>query len=121
MRAVIIDDDNDSAHLMRVQLERAGHTATVALGGQEGVDRVRSSQPDLVVLDLRMLPMDGFEVLRTLQEDAATRHIPVLVVSVVEAGTEVTGLGARGFVLKPFEAGGVAEAAAEIFGGETVS
>jgi CheY-like chemotaxis protein len=116
VNAVIIDDDRDSARLMRVQLERAGHSVHVALGGQAGVEAVRSSRPDLVVLDLRMVPMDGFEVLRQLQEDDATRDIPVLVVSVVEAGPEVTSLGARGFVLKPFEAGGVAEAAQEILG-----
>ena len=116
MNAVIIDDDKDSARLMRVQLERAGHTVSVALGGQAGIEAVRASQPDLVVLDLRMVPVDGFEVLRQLQEDDATRHIPVLVVSVVEAGPQVESLGARGFVLKPFEAGGVAEAAKEILG-----
>jgi CheY-like chemotaxis protein len=116
VNAVIIDDDKDSARLMRVQLERAGHSVAVALTGEAGIETVRATQPDLVVLDLRMVPVDGFEVLRQLQEDEATRHIPVLVVSVVEAGPQVTSLGARGFVLKPFEAGGVAEAAMEIFG-----
>jgi CheY-like chemotaxis protein len=114
VNAVIIDDDKDSARLMRLQLERAGHTVSVALSGEAGIDAVRTSRPDLVVLDLRMVPVDGFEVLRKLQEDESTRDIPVLVVSVVEAGPEVESLGARGFVLKPFEAGGVAEAASEI-------
>jgi CheY-like chemotaxis protein len=116
VNAVIIDDDKDSARLMRVQLERAGHSVTVALNGKAGVEAVRSSLPDLVVLDLRMVPMDGFEVLRRLQDDAETRDIPVLVVSVVEAGAKVESLGARGFMLKPFEAGGVAEAAKDILG-----
>ncbi len=116
MNAVVIDDDRDSARLMRVQLERAGHSVSVALGGQAGIDAVRSTRPDLVVLDLRMVPVDGFEVLRQLQDDETTRNIPVLVVSVVEAGPKVKSLGARGFVLKPFEAGGVAEAAKEILG-----
>ena len=112
---MIIDDDADSARLMRLQLERAGHTVEVALGGQAGMDAVRLERPDLVVLDLRMHPIDGFEVLRQLTADPATRDVPVLVVSVVEAGRQVTSLGARGFVLKPFEAGGVAEAAQAIF------
>ena len=116
MRTVIIDDDADSARLMRVQLERAGHEVEVALGGRAGIDAVCNSLPDLVVLDLRMQPMDGFEVMRLLSEDEKTCTIPVLVVSVVEAGPEAKGMGARGFVLKPFEAGGVAEAAAEILG-----
>ena len=116
MRAVIIDDDADSARLMRIQLEKGGYSVEVALGGKAGIDAVRRERPDLVVLDLRMVPVDGFEVLRQLQDDDTTRDIPVLVVSVVEAGTEVTRMGARGFVLKPFEAGGVADAAKEIFG-----
>ena len=112
----MIDDDADSAQLMRVQLERAGHTVEVALGGQAGIDAVRRERPDLVVLDLRMQPMDGFEVLRELTEDDETCDIPILVVSVVEAGPTVRSLGARGFVLKPFEVGGVAEAASQILG-----
>ncbi len=116
MKAVIIDDDNDTARLMRLQLERAGHSASIALSGEAGIEAVRAAQPDLVVLDLRMVPVDGFEVLRQLQDDETTRLIPILVVSVVEAGPQVTSLGARGFVLKPFEAGGVAEAAKEILG-----
>jgi CheY-like chemotaxis protein len=116
VNAVIIDDDHDSARLMKVQLERAGHSVTVALGGEAGIAAVRESKPDLVVLDLRMVPVDGYEVLRQLQADESTCSIPVLVVSVVEAGAQVESLGARGFVLKPFEAGGVAEAAQEILG-----
>ena len=116
MKAVIIDDDRDSARLMKVQLERGGYTVSVVLGGEAGIAAVRAEQPDLVVLDLRMVPIDGYEVLRRLQADEATCSIPVLVVSVVEAGPQVTSLGARGFVLKPFEAGGVAEAAKEILG-----
>ena len=116
MKAVIIDDDKDSARLMKVQLERAGHAVSIALGGEAGIEAVRASKPDLVVLDLRMTPVDGYEVLRRLQENESTCSIPVLVVSVVEAGPQVTSRGARGFVLKPFEAGGVAEAAQEILG-----
>ena len=116
MKAVIIDDDRDSAQLMRVQLERAGHSVSIALSGEAGIDEVRVTKPDLVILDLRMAPVDGYEVLRRLQEDETTRAIPVLVVSVVEAGPRVEQLGARGFVLKPFEAGGVADAAREILG-----
>jgi CheY-like chemotaxis protein len=116
VKAVIIDDDADSARLMRVQLERGGYDVEVALGGEDGMDAVRRVRPDLVVLDLRMQPIDGFEVLRHLNDDPETCEIPVLVVSVVEAGPEVRSLGARGFVLKPFEAGGVAEAASQILG-----
>jgi CheY-like chemotaxis protein len=114
MRVVVIDDDDDSARLMRVQLERAGYTVEVAHDGQAGIAAVCREKPDLVVLDLRMVPVDGFEVLRQLSSDPATSDVPVLVVSVVEAGDEAARLGARGFVLKPFEAGGVAEAALAI-------
>ena len=114
MRVVIIDDDRDSARLMRLQLERAGYRVEVALDGVSGMAAVRREKPELVVLDLRMVPVDGFEVLRQLAADEATADVPVLVVSVVEAGAEATQLGARGFVLKPFEAGGVAEAALSI-------
>jgi two-component system alkaline phosphatase synthesis response regulator PhoP len=116
VRTLIIDDDADSARLMRVQLEKAGHTVEVALGGQTGIEAVGRDKPDLIILDLRMQPMDGYEVMRRLLDDEATRDIPVLVVSVVEAGPQVAEMGARGFVLKPFEAGGVAEAAAGILG-----
>jgi DNA-binding response OmpR family regulator len=111
---VIIDDDRDSARLMRLQLERAGYSVEVALDGQAGIAAVQREPPDLVVLDLRMVPVDGFEVLRQLAAEEATAQVPVLVVSVVEAKAEAAQLGARGFVLKPFEAQGVAEAALSI-------
>jgi DNA-binding response OmpR family regulator len=114
MRVLIIDDDHDSAQLMRVQLERAGYAVEVALTGEAGIEAVARDKPDLVVLDLRMVPVDGFEVMRRLAADEATRDVPILVVSVVEAGREAAELGARGFILKPFEAGGVAEAALTI-------
>jgi len=72
MRVVIIDDDADSARLMRVQLERAGYEVEIATDGRSGIAAVCRDKPDLVVVDLRMVPVDGFEVMRRLSADKAT-------------------------------------------------
>lgn len=102
-RALVIEDDPDVARLIGLELNRLGYETEAALSGEAGLAAAHGERPDLILLDLRMEPVDGFEVLRRLQEDDTTADIPVLVVSIVEAEQRARTAGARGFVGKPFD------------------
>jgi len=114
---LIIEDDADLARLMQVQLSNEGYEVTVAIGGDQGLKEAVSSDPSAVVLDLRMAPTDGFEVLRQLKGSPATAAIPVIVTSVVdEAEGRATAAGASAFVIKPHQPGRLAEVVRSILG-----
>ncbi|MBW3577197.1 MAG: response regulator [Actinobacteria bacterium] len=113
-RILIIEDDQDIADLIRAQLQKEGYRVDAAPGGQEGIDAALADPPDVVILDLRMNPVDGFEVLRALGEDGRTDQVPVLVVSILEEEGRARAAGAKGFVLKPFRPANVTDAVRQL-------
>ncbi len=104
-RVIVIEDDADIAAVVAYQLTRAGYRVETAANGTEGLDALHRDVPDLVVLD-RMLPgLSGDEVLRAIRREAATRSVPVLVVSAKREQFErIEGfeLGADDYLTKPF-------------------
>ncbi len=108
-RILMIDDQPDSLELFSMLLRADDATRELfqATDGAAGIERARQKPPDLVVLDVKMPGMDGFEVCRRLKADPATAHVPVLMVSGVwiSARHRAHGLnlGADGYLCKPFE------------------
>ncbi len=80
-RLVYIEDDAEMIELVRLILGRRGFQVIGAEGGWEGLDIMRREQPDLVLLDLMMPEMDGWEVFQQMKSDEALRHIPVIVIT----------------------------------------
>ncbi len=80
-RILIIEDDPASLELARYLLVAAGHAALVASDGGAGLELAVSARPDLVICDLQMPVLDGFEVARRLRADAAWRRVPLVAVS----------------------------------------
>jgi DNA-binding response OmpR family regulator len=80
-KIIYIEDEQDMIELVRLILSRKGYEVKGANGGREGLDLVRSTSPDLVLLDLMMPDMDGWEVYHQLKADDATRTTPVIVVT----------------------------------------
>src|SRR5215207_9277607 len=104
-RALIVDDDPTSARLVRKYLERDGHDVETRSDGRSGLDRALSDPPDLIVLDVMMPELDGFEVCLALRAVEATRDLPVIFLSARgELGDRVAGLdrGAVDYLVKPF-------------------
>jgi CheY-like chemotaxis protein/phosphoribosyl 1,2-cyclic phosphodiesterase len=102
---LIVDDDEDLRVLARKALVRAGHRVIEADNGEEGLKLVEIQRPHLVLLDLNMPGMDGFEVLRTLRSRETGRSLPVIVLT--GSGDEETARssfqsGATDFLSKPF-------------------
>ena len=111
-RVLVVEDNPDLAFGLRNSLEIAGYEVIVAADGLAGVDQARTTDPDVIVLDLMLPGMDGYRVLRTLREEGLA--VPVLILTARgEEADKVLGfrLGADDYVTKPF---GVLELLARI-------
>jgi CheY-like chemotaxis protein len=87
LKVVVVDDDPKAVDLMAVCLRDLSCTVLCAYGGQEGIDLAQKELPDLIVLDLMMPEMNGFEVAEKLSKDSKTARIPILVVTAMEITT----------------------------------
>jgi DNA-binding response OmpR family regulator len=103
---LIAEDEPDTANLLQFHLQRRGYHTTVASDGLNALNLSFERHPDLVILDLMLPKMHGFEVCRMLKASPTTRHIPVFMLTAA-ASTEnkVQGfsLGANDYMTKPFE------------------
>jgi DNA-binding response OmpR family regulator len=105
-RALIIDDDPDLASLIRRTLEfTAGWEVQTALSGVAGLALARSAPPDVILVDVMMPEMDGYEVCRRLRTDSATAAVPVVLLTARRDLDEelLAGTGAAGVLFKPFQ------------------
>src|SRR5579871_1682795 len=80
-KILAVDDERHIVRLVQVNLERQGYEVVTAYDGKEALEKVASENPDLIVLDVMMPYMDGFEVLKTLKKDPTTRDIPVIMLT----------------------------------------
>ena len=101
-----IEDEPEMIDLIRLILERRGFNVQGAAGGLEGIRKVRELHPDLVLLDLMMPDMDGWEVYQQMKADETTRDIPVIVVTAkAQSIDKVLGLHIAkvdDYIAKPF-------------------
>ena len=86
--SLIVDDDPEMRRILSKALGDIGVASKVASDGEEALSHIKTEIPDLVLLDLMMPRMDGFEVLSRLKDNPATRDIPVIVVSSYTIGKE---------------------------------
>ena len=103
---LFIDDDSEMRNLMKVMLTRLGHTPTLAARGDEGLNLAWNSRFDLVILDLMMPDMDGFDVTRRLRADPRTKGMPILIFTARTQPADQEGAmqaGADGFLAKPID------------------
>ena len=98
---VVIEDDRASSDLLTAYLSGAALRVTTVRDGQSGLDAVRRDRPSAVLLDLRLPGVDGWAVLQELKSDAATKDIPVIVVSIVDERSRGAAMGAAAYLVKP--------------------
>jgi two-component system alkaline phosphatase synthesis response regulator PhoP len=104
-RVLVVEDEQDVAELLRYHLTKEGYDVVVAPNGQDAVKRARDVRPELILLDIMVPQLNGWEVCRRLKADPETRAVPVIMVTGrVEEGDKVLGfeLGADDYVTKPF-------------------
>jgi two-component system phosphate regulon response regulator PhoB len=104
-RVVIIEDERDVSRLLEFNLQQAGYTVQVAGTGNEGLAAIRANPPDVVVLDLMLPDVSGYDVCKQIRSDAGLADIGVLMLTAKgEAEDRILGLevGADDYVVKPF-------------------
>ena len=104
-RVLVVDDEPDVLLLCRLNLQQRGHELLEAADGSTALELARDRHPDVIVLDLMLPGISGYDVLEALQRDEETTDIPVLVLTAksLRADRERShGLGASAFMTKPF-------------------
>ncbi len=104
-RVLVVDDERHIVRLVQVNLERQGYEVLTAYDGVECLEKAKSEQPDLIVLDVMMPRMDGFEALQRLKSDPETSHIPVIMLTARTQDRDVLQgyqYGADLYLTKPF-------------------
>ena len=102
---LVVDDVRGNVQLATALLEREGYTVTAASTGRDALDAVARDQPDLILLDVMLPDLDGFEICRRLKADAATRLLPVVLLTArSDTAARIHGIeaGADDFITKPF-------------------
>lgn len=105
-KILIVDDSPTEIHLLKTLLERHGYQVLEATSGDQGVALTTSTLPDLVLMDIVMPGLNGFQATRQISRNARTAHIPVVIVTSKNQETDrVWGerQGARGYLVKPIQ------------------
>jgi DNA-binding response OmpR family regulator len=104
-KILVVDDEDDILHFLELVLREKGYDVATASGGHEALTKAQIERPHLILLDIMMPQMDGWEVLKLLRVDEETADIPVAMLSArTEAKDRVQGLqeGAIDYICKPF-------------------
>jgi len=104
-KVLVIEDDRSLAEVLSYNLKATGYEVLVATDGQDGLLKAETKSPDLVILDLMLPVVDGLDVCRRLRASAATRELPIIMLTAkAEESDEIVGfsLGADDYVTKPF-------------------
>ncbi|MDD5097862.1 MAG: response regulator [Candidatus Omnitrophica bacterium] len=105
-KILIVDDEPDLLRVTTFRLKKAGYEISSATNGQEALDLIRANPPDLVLLDLRLPLIDGYEVCRQVKSDPGLKHVPVILFTASighDISETVKKVMADDYVIKPFE------------------
>ena len=80
-KILILEDEEILLELLQKKLSQTGYDVSIAKDGQEGLKKMKEIKPDLILLDILMPKMDGFEVMKEMEKDSALKEIPVIIVS----------------------------------------
>ncbi|NPV48284.1 MAG: response regulator [Armatimonadetes bacterium] len=104
-KILVVDDERHIVRLVQVNLERAGYEVVTAYDGVEALEKMKTENPDMVVLDVMMPRMDGFEVLKNLQADPRYQDVPVIMLTAKAQDADIFkgwASGVSSYLTKPF-------------------
>ncbi len=111
-RLLVIDDEVDIGETVKIRLEVNGYSVNLAYDGLDGIDKAVKTMPDLILLDILMPQVDGFEVCRRLRKIPETQNIPIIMLTAIkspESLQKAKEAGAQDYLAKPFESGELVE------------
>lgn len=106
-KILVVDDSATERHILAGILSKKGYELTFAEDGEKGVAEAKAAMPDLIIMDVVMPGMNGFQATRAITKDPQTQHIPVIICTTKDQETDkVWGArqGAKDYVLKPIDA-----------------
>jgi two-component system response regulator VicR len=105
-KIMVVDDEPDTVGLVTLVLESEGHEVMPAYNGKDALDMLNDTKPDLILLDIMMPDIDGWDVYRSIRENSETKDIPVVMLTAkAQSIDKMIGLhviGADGYITKPF-------------------
>ncbi len=104
-RILVVDDEIYIVHILDFSLGMEGYEVLTALDGEQALERLKNDKPDLIVLDIMMPKVDGYEVCRAIKSDPETQHIPVILLSAKGRNVDQKmgfDVGADDYITKPF-------------------
>ena len=104
---LVVEDNQDNYELVRTILELAGYDTFQAITGRDGVDAARKQKPDLILMDMAMPEMDGWDATQRIRKDPETKHIPMVALTVHTLPRErkrALDAGVDAYISKPFDA-----------------
>ncbi len=119
-RILIVDDSPSQLMGIRRIVEKLGHDVLTAEDGAAGVEAAKREIPDLILMDVVMPNLNGFQATRSISREATTKHIPVILVTTKDQDTDrVWGMrqGAKAYITKPFSESELAELIGQYLGG----
>jgi len=105
-KVLIVDDSPSQLYSLQKVVEKLGHETITADDGKQGIELAKQAQPDLILMDVVMPNLNGFQATRSISRGDTTKHIPVILVTTKDQETDrVWGLrqGAKGYVTKPVQ------------------
>lgn len=117
-RILVIDDESDIREIVRIYLEEEGCEVFEAGNGQEGILKAQSLKPDLIVLDIMLPGINGFEVAKHLKDDPNTESIPIIILSVLAQDSQYRQ-GILDYISKPFRQEELVATVRKIFGADS--
>jgi len=124
MRVMIVEDEPNIVESLSFVFSREGWQVAAALDGNSAIDRLLSDPPDVLVLDLMIPPVNGFEVLKRVRSEASLKKLPVLVLTAKGQEKDrhtALRLGADAFVTKPFSNRDIVQQVRDLAGSEHVA
>jgi two-component system, OmpR family, alkaline phosphatase synthesis response regulator PhoP len=104
-KILVVDDEIYIVHILDFSLGMEGYDVVTALDGEQALEKIKTEKPDLIVLDIMMPKLDGYEVCKTIKSDPATKQIPVILLSAKGRNVDQKmgfDVGADDYITKPF-------------------
>ena len=104
-KILVVDDEIYIVHILDFSLGMEGYEVVTALDGEQALEKVKTEKPDLIVLDIMMPKLDGYEVCKHIKSNAGTQHIPVILLSAKGRNVDQKlgfDVGADDYITKPF-------------------
>ena len=105
-KVLIVDDSPTEVHVLQIMLTKNGHEVVVATSGEDGVEIAKKEKPDLILMDVVMPGMNGFQATRQISKDERTASIPVIMVTTKDQETDKVWAmrqGAKDYIVKPVQ------------------